>query len=85
MCVYRSWCPYQTERMVPCRVRNGSESYMGNFCWANPNGSQSCTKKLMQRPKFVTVYKKLTETRYKWDPECVLNKVSGKKFMRLLF
>ncbi|ODN03171.1 Collagen alpha-1(XXVI) chain [Orchesella cincta] len=64
-----SWCPYQTEKVVPCRVRNGSEPYYGpNICWRNDNGSYSCTKKILYRPKYATTYKKVMETKYKCCP-----------------
>lgn len=54
---------------MPCRVRNGTEPYYGpNICWKSINGSFACTKKILHRPKFVTTYKKIVETRYKCCP-----------------
>lgn len=67
---YRAWCPYQAEKLIPCRVRNGTEPYYGaNICWRNENGSYACNKKILgYRAKYSTTYKKIMETKYKCCP-----------------
>ncbi|CAG7817257.1 unnamed protein product [Allacma fusca] len=64
-----AWCPHKTDKVVPCRVHNGTESYLGpNICWRNFNGTFACTKRMLTRPKFVTTYKRISETIYKCCP-----------------
>ncbi|XP_076364582.1 uncharacterized protein LOC143253907 isoform X2 [Tachypleus tridentatus] len=67
-----NWCSYKVSKMMPCRERNGTETFIGRNwqrCWQWPyNRNCGGTYRVMRRPKYITTYKSVTQTVWKCCP-----------------
>ncbi|XP_022254516.1 EMI domain-containing protein 1-like isoform X2 [Limulus polyphemus] len=67
-----NWCSYKVSKMVPCKERNGTETFIGRNwqrCWQWPyNRNCGGTYRVMRRPKYITTYKSVTQTVWKCCP-----------------